>query len=561
MKDFSKEIKAYVLKNALEFGKAEPNRILPKLFQHGLKKEEIKEVMPLIVKTTEEVNKSKKEQIEKEFLSFAEYVKEEREQKQELPELPNVSKNMVFRLAPYPSGALHIGNAKTYLLNALYAEKYNAKLLFFIDDTIGSEEKQPLAEAYSLIEEGFNWLSINYQKPIIYKSDRLEIYYEYAEKLIEKNAAYVCHCSQEELRKNRASGKECECRSLSIKEQQKRWKEMFKAKEGTAVLRLKTSMQHPNPAFRDRVLFKISDREHPRIKRKYRVWPTLEMSWAIDDILFGVTHIIRGNDLMMETEMEKFIWDLFGWKHPVTIHVGLVTIKGIEAKISKSKAQKEVKSGEFLGWDDPRTWSLQSLKRRGIKPEAIRQFVKEIGLNKNDITIPIESLYAINRKLIDLKANRYFFVEEPVKIKVKNIPSEILSNKEIEIPIHPDKKETRKLNFGDTFYLSKKDFQENKDKEVRLLHLFNIKLPKKENTSALFISSENKSIPKFQWISSAQIETEILMPDGKKIRGLAEQSIQNLKKDEVIQFERFGFCKLDSFDNKTKKAIFWFSHK
>ena len=557
MKDFSKEIKAYALKNALEFGKADQKRILPKLFQHGLEKENISTIIPLITKTVEEINKLPKPELEKEFRSFAQYIKEEKEQKHELPELPNPSKNMVFRMAPYPSGALHIGNAKTYLLNALYAERYNAKLLLIMDDTIGSEEKQPLAESYSLIEEGFQWLSVNYEKPVIYKSDRLEIYYEYAEKLIEKGAAYVCHCSQEKLRKNRAMGKECECRSLSIEEQKNRWKKMFNEKEGEAVLRIKTSMQHPNPAFRDRVLFKISDRPHPRTFKKYRVWPTLEMSWAIDDHLLGVTHIIRGNDLMIETEMEKFIWDLFKWPHPVTIHVGLVTIKGIEAKISKSKAQKEIKSGEFEGWDDPRTWSLQSLRRRGIKPEAIKQFVKEIGLNKNDITIPIDSLYSINRKLIDLEANRYFFVEEPMEIKVKNIPASIKNLKEVEIPIHPDKKETRKVKFSDIFYLSKKDFQEYKGKEVRLLHLFNISLPLKEN-SAYFTSSENKELPKLQWVSSP-IETEILMPDGKKIFGFSEKAIQNLKPNDVIQFERFGFCRFDS--QKNKKYFFWFAHK
>ncbi|MBS3081816.1 hypothetical protein J4416_02675 [Candidatus Pacearchaeota archaeon] len=99
--------------------------------------------------------------------------------------------------------------------------------------------------------------------------------------------------------------------------------------------------------------------------------------------------------------MEKYIWDLFKWDHPILIHTGLVKLEGVGAKLSKSKAGKEVKSGEFSGWDDPRTWSVQSLARRGIRPESIKEFVKRIGLNKQDITIPIENLYAINRQLID----------------------------------------------------------------------------------------------------------------------------------------------------------------
>ena len=202
MEDFSKEIKAYALKNALEFGKADASKVLPKLFQHGLEKKDIGIVMKEIKKIVDEINSLKKEELEKEFELWKEYVKERVEKERELPELPNASGEMIFRLAPFPSGALHIGNAKTYLLNALYAEKYHAKTLLVMDDTIGSEEKQIIPEAYKLLTDAFDWLGVKYQKPIIYKSDRLEIYYEYGKKLIEKNKAYVCSCDVGILRKN-----------------------------------------------------------------------------------------------------------------------------------------------------------------------------------------------------------------------------------------------------------------------------------------------------------------------------------------------------------------------
>jgi len=550
MEDFSKEIKAYALKNALEFGKADASKVLPKLFQHGLEKKDIGIVMKEIKKIVDEINSLKKEELEKEFELWKEYVKERVEKERELPELPNASGEMIFRLAPFPSGALHIGNAKTYLLNALYAEKYHAKTLLVMDDTIGSEEKQIIPEAYKLLTDAFDWLGVKYQKPIIYKSDRLEIYYEYGKKLIEKNKAYVCSCDVGILRKNRAEGKECGCRNLSVEENLKRWEEMFKAKEGDFVVRIKTSMQHENPAFRDRVLFKISDRKHPRVGKKYRVWPTLEMSWAIDDYLLGITHILRGNDLMIETEMEKFIWDIFGWKHPVTIHTGMIRIEGTEAKISKSKAQKEVKSGKFIGWDDPRTWSIQSLRRRGILKEAIREFVKEIGLNKQDIIVPIESLYAINRKLIDLKADRYSFVSNPKELKIANMPK----IKEIEISVHPDKvAEKRKIKVGKIF-ISELDYNNNKNKEIRLIHLFNVNLGKKTE----FTSEENKDIPKINWVSK-NVKARVMMPDGKWINGIAESDIKKLKKDAIIQFERFGFVRFDGLNNGVYD--FWFAHK
>ena len=543
------EIWAYALRNAIEFGKTDAGKILPKLFNHGLGKEGIKEIMPKVQEIVKKVNGMKKSDREKEYEKYKNYIKEREEREEE--ELPNSGKNMVFRLAPFPSGALHLGNAKTYLLNALYAERYKAKTLLVMDDTIGSEEKPIAKEAYDLIEDAFKWLDVKYDKKVIYKSDRLKIYYEYAEKLIEKGKAYVCHCSQEELRKNRADGKECSCRQFQEKEQMKRWKEMAKLKEGEAVLRIKTDMMHPNPAFRDRVLFKISNREHPRIGREYRVWPTLEMSWAIDDHLLGITHIIRGNDLMIETDMERYIWDIFEWEHPETIHSGLVRIEGIEAKISKSKAQKEVKSGEFSGWDDPRTWSVQSLRRRGILAESIRKFVEEIGLNKQDISVPIDALYSINRKIIDLKADRYNFVENPVALNIKNAPDV----KEIEVHVHPDKKKMRKIKLGKEIYVSKEDLEKFKGKEIRLLHLYNIKLSEKE---AKFTSKENKNIQKIQWVSMP-LKAKVLMPNGSWISGYADEGIWDLKPNNVIQFERFGFVNFDKLNKDIYE--FWFAHK
>ena len=253
MSEFSNHIKAYSIQNFLEFGKADASKTLGKLFQHGLTRERIKEVMPEIQEIVKTVNILKKPDALKLMDSLKEFIKEAREERKGLPELPQISKKMIFRIAPFPSGALHIGNAKTFLLNALYAEKYDAKLLLIIDDTIGSEEKQPLKEGYRLIEEATELLGIKYAKPIYYKSDRLKLYYDYAKKLIEKDKAYVCYCTQEEFKKLKEKGVECSCRQFPFKIQLERWKQMFKEKEGHAVVRIKTGMQHPNPAFRDRV--------------------------------------------------------------------------------------------------------------------------------------------------------------------------------------------------------------------------------------------------------------------------------------------------------------------
>ncbi|MBU0906540.1 MAG: glutamate--tRNA ligase [Nanoarchaeota archaeon] len=547
-----KEMRAYALKNAVEYGGAVVGKVLPKLFNHGLDKKDIGKIMPELTKIVNEVNKMSAVEREKEFRKFKDVIPEKEEKERDLPELENVSDKMVFRLAPYPSGALHIGNAKTYLLNALYAEKYKAKILLVMDDTIGSEEKQTTKEAYSLIEEGFKWLGVKYEKPVYYKSDRLEIYYNYAEELMKKGKAYVCFCSQEDFKNLKEKEKDCPHRKQSVRENLKLWKEMFGAKEGSMAVRIKTSMQHPNPAFRDRVLFRISDREHPRAGKKYRVWPTLEMSWAVDDHLLGVTHILRGNDLVMETEMEEFIWDIFGWKHATVNHAGLVRIEGMGAKISKSKAQKEVRSGEFLGWDDPRAWSLQSLRRRGFKPEAIREFIKEIGLNRQDISIPIEVLYSINRKLVDKEANRYFFVENPRKVKIEGIKGKTV----VEMLLHPDESSrgVRKLNAGNEFFIGDKL---EKNVNYRLMHLFNFKNEK-------FVSKEvdpKINAKMIHWLSvdDKNVRVRVLMEDGGWVLGLGEPDLGKISKKQIVQFERFGFAILD---DKTENLLsFWFLHK
>jgi len=551
MKDLSKEIMAYALQNGIEFEKAETGKVLPKLFQHGLERKEIVSVMPAIQEAVKQVNAMTLKERENAFESFSDIVKKREYDERGLPSLTGSDvKGMKFRMAPFPSGALHIGNAKTYLLNALYAEDYEADLLLVMDDTIGSEEKQPAKESYKLIEEAFKWLGVKYRKPIVYKSDRLKIYYDYCEKLLRKGKAYVCHCPVGELRENRAKGVECSCRQFPPGIQVERWKEMFKLREGHAVVRIKTDMMHPNPAFRDRVLFKISDREHPRVKKKYRVWPTLEMSWAIDDHLLGITHILRGNDLRMETDMEKYIWDIFGWKHPETIHTGLIKIDAFEAKISKSKSQKEVREGKFFGWDDPRTWSIQSLIKRGIGAESIKEFIREIGLNRQDIIVPIENLYALNRRALDKEANRYFFVWNPVKIEIDNV----LKKKEFDIPVHPDRNELREIKLKNEIFLVKEDYEKLKGKEIRLIHLFNVRLEDKSKITSI----ENKNIPKIHWVSE-KVKAKVLMPDGKWIEGFADAGIKKLKKEDIIQFERFGFCRYDR--EKDGFREFWFAHK
>lgn len=554
-----KKIEAYALANALAHeGKAQVGAVLPKLFQEGLKKENIREVVPLIQKIVKQVNAIKIDEQQKRFNELGIEIKK-REERRGLPLLPNAQQGkVVMRFAPFPSGPLHIGNARPAILNDEYVKMYKGKLLLVIDDTIGSEEKPIAKEAYELIPESLDWLQVKYSLPIIYKSDRLELYYKYAEEIIRKDKAYVCFCDVETLHENRIKGKECEHRKQSITKNLEEWHKMLKGdyEEGQATLRIKTDMKHKNPAFRDRVLFRITSKEHPRVSKKFRVWPLLEFSWAIDDHLLSITHVLRGKELMMETEMENYIFNIFGWKRPEFIHSGIVQIEGV--KISKSKSAKEVREGKYAGWDDPRIWSLHSLKRRGIRPEAIRQFILKQGLTQTEAIVPVEALYKENKKFVEA-SNRYFFVAEPIKIIIKSAP-----NMKIKAPLHPDHLERGYRNFttGEEFYISKDDYNKIiKGKIYRFMHLFNFI----KNTHFRFVSKEMD--PKLEakmihWLPAHKkqiVACEVLMPDGIIVKGYAENDVMNMKIGEVCQFERFGFCRLDK---KTKdKVVFWFGHK
>jgi glutamyl-tRNA synthetase len=547
-------IRKYALQNAVFFdGEANVKAVVGKVLAEDKSlRSKGQEVTALARKIVEEVNSlaleeqsAELEQIDPELME-----RKKVERDMSLPDLPNVKDKVVMRLAPYPSGPLHIGNARMVLLNDEYVKRHNGKLLLVYDDTIGSEEKLPTVEAYDYIKEGLDWLGVESHETF-YKSDRMNLFYEWGERLLREGHAYVCECSSENLRKLRNEEKECAHRGASVEENLENWKKMLEGKYGEreAIVRIKTDMMHPNPAFRDRVLLRISDREHPRVGDKYRVWPMLELSWAVDDYELGVTHILRGKELVMEDMMEKWIWDALGMEDSEFVHYGMMRLKGV--KLSKSQIRRKIETGELTGVSDPRTWSMQSLERRGIRPEAVRSFVLSFGMSLTDIEVPAENLYAENRKLIDAEAARYFFIPDPVRLDIIGVP-EIES---VEIPLHPDFPERgmRRLSAGDVVFITKDDFENYRGEKVRLKDFCNILLDERSD----FISLQVEDIPKIQWLYD-NIPVEVVMPDGSVVKGLGELNLEYTDEGQVIQFERFGFVKIDS---KGDPIVAYFSHK
>ncbi|MFI5413221.1 MAG: glutamate--tRNA ligase [Candidatus Lutacidiplasmatales archaeon] len=481
----------------------------------------------------------------------AERPKVARDEAPDFPELLGAVKGkVVLRMAPFPSGVLHIGNSRMLFVNQLYRERYDGKLLLVFDDTIGSADKRIETEFFDLIQGDCAIAGVR-PDAVYYKSDRVATFYPWARRVIEKGGAYVCRCPQELLGRNRVAGLACPERSQSIPETLDEWEKMLANVygPGEAVLRLRTDMADPDPAFRDRVLLRISDIDHPRVGQKYRIWPMLEFSWAVDDIELGVTHVLRGKDLVMEDKMQRYIWDLLGIQGPPFLHWGILRVR--EAKVAKSKAYKEVKSGLYDGFADPRTWSLRSLVRRGISMDALRQFILSFGMSLADIEVPAETLYSENRKRIDATTVRRAFVPDPVRVDVEGYPFDLARTT---LPNHPDRPElgSRSVTAGPSFFLPRRDLSAHLGGEVRLKDLVNVHLEPDFTDAggrmrATFTSRENRKLPRLQWVGAeGAVPVDLLGLEGEHSSGLGESALSSAGPGDIVQFERVGFVRVDS---------------
>ena len=386
MKNLKEKAYAYALKNALSHnGKAVLGAVISSLFHEGLKKNEAGKYAKKISEIIQEVNNLSLEEQKKEFDKFEKNVSK-RKVREGLPELPNAKKGkVVMRFAPSASGPLHIGHAATACISFLYVKEYGGKFYVRIEDTNPENVYKP---AYKMIKEESQWLFDNTAK-IIIQSDRMELYYKYIEKLIKKNAAYVCTCSQEGFKKFISEKKNCPCRKLSVKENLKKWKKMLdksknRFKQGEAVLRFKSNMKHKNPAMRDFPLARINTKRHPRQGGKYKVWPLMNLAVAVDDIEQGMTHVIRAKDHRDNAVRQKMIYKALGVlkKFPWTAFLGRIKFKDME--LSTTKIREAIEQGKYSGWDDERLPTIASLKKRGYKPSAFWKFAEHVGLSESD---------------------------------------------------------------------------------------------------------------------------------------------------------------------------------
>jgi glutamyl-tRNA synthetase len=337
--------------------------------------------------------------------------------------------------------------------------------------------------------------------------------------------------------------------------------------EGEAVVRVKTDLHHPNPAVRDWPALRIIDPvkyPHPRVGSKYRVWPLYNLASGVDDHLIGITHIIRGKEHLTNQARQEYMYRHLGWKYPETIHYGRLKITG--ASLSKSKIVQGMQDGLYKDWDDPRLATFVALRRRGIKPEAIKKMIIDIGPKTSDVTLSWENLYAYNRKILDPTADRYFFVNSPIELTVRKVPKLI----EARLKLHPDEsgrgfREYAVQPQGEdnrvSLWVSRKDVDSSSvGAMLRLMELFNVKIESANVYSAqsLFVSESYEDAREVKaqlihWVLIGHdMPCRVVMPDASVAEGVAESACEKLKPNDIIQFERFGFVRVDEINNGLK---------
>ncbi len=558
-------IRKFALQNAIRHkGKAKVQPVIGKVLANRQelreRLDELSEEIREIVETVNSMSISEQRKVLKK--SWPELLEERKvkEADRVLPPLPNVENydQVVTRFSPNPDCVLHLGSARAVILSHDYAEKYGGRFLLRFEDT-DPKGKSPGLEFYEAIRKDLSWLRCEPDEEFI-QSDRLPIYYDLARKILGLGYAYVCTCPRKDFRAKISEMEPCPCRSGSPELNLDRWDRMLEKyyAEGDAVVRVKTDLNHPNPAVRDWPALRMIDTEkhpHPRVGDEYPVWPLYNFACGVDDHLMGITHIIRGKEHLTNEVRQRYLYKHLGWKYPETIHYGRLRVVG--SVLSKSKILAGVRSGVYTGWDDPRLATLLALKKRGIAAVAIRRIIHDVGPNPVDATLSWKTLYAYNRKVIDTEANRYFFVSNPLKMTVSGIPGRYSAK----FFLHPDHEERGYRIFEVTPEDGVYDFCVSGDDakyllegmSVRLIGLFNVRVSDVDDmVEATFVGESYEEARRadlrfIHWIPSDEwVKTSVLMPDSSLESGLSEIAVRGLRIGQIVQFERFGFVRVDS---------------
>ncbi|MEA3500052.1 MAG: glutamine--tRNA ligase/YqeY domain fusion protein [Candidatus Marinimicrobia bacterium] len=511
------------------------------------------------------------------------------------------------RFPPEPNGYLHIGHAKSIILNFNTAEKYNGLCNLRFDDTNPMKEEEEYVKS---IKENIKWLGFDWEDRCYFASDYFESMYKYAIQLIKKGKAYICDLSADEIREYRGTptqvGKNSPYRNREIDENLELFEKMRAGEfpNGAKTLRAKIDMSNPNINMRDPIIYRIFHSAHQNTGNKWCIYPTYDWAHGLEDSIENITHSL----CTLEFEDHRPLYDWFLNElevyHPQQIEFSRLNLNF--TIMSKRKLNELVNKKLVNGWDDPRMPTIAGLKRRGYTPEAIRDFVGRIGVSKNEGVVDIALLEHCLRDDLNKKALRFMGVLNPIKVIIDNYPDD--KTEELEAINNPGDESagTRKVPFSKEIYIEKDDFMENPPKkyyrltvgrEVRLRYAYFIKatsIVKDENGEITEIhctydpATKGGNAPDgrkvkstIHWVSAKDaIGAEVRMydrlftvenplgnkeksfekflnPDSLKIleNCKLEPNLKNLSVGDTVQFERKGYFRLDE-DSTSENQIF-----
>ncbi len=394
--------------------------------------------------------------------------------------------HVTTRFPPEPNGYLHIGHAKSILLNDGLAKKYNGVFHLRFDDTNPTKEKSEFVQS---IKEDVDWLGADYKGEVLFASDYFEQMYEAAVKLIKKGKAYICDLTAEEIREYRGTltepGRESPYRNRSVEENLSLFEEMKNGKyeDGSKVLRAKIDMASPNMNMRDPVIYRVAHMTHHNTGDKWCIYPMYDFAHPVEDAIEKVTHSIC--TLEFEDHRPLYEWVVRELEYPqAPKQIEFAKLYLTNVVTGKRYIKKLVEDGIVDGWDDPRLVSLNALRRRGFTPESIRMFVELCGVSKSNSSVDYAMLEYCIREDLKLKRSRVMAVLEPIKLVIDNYPEnqveyfDVMNNQENEAL------GIRKVPFSKVLYIERTDFMEEPPKkyfrlfpgnEVRLMNAYFVK--------------------------------------------------------------------------------------
>ena len=517
---------------------------------------------------------------------------------------------VITRFPPEPNGYLHIGHAKSIVLNFGLAEEFGGRCHLRFDDTNPLKEEEEFVES---IKEDVRWLGYDWGEHLYFASDYFERLYEYAVELIKKGKAFVCDLSPEEIRAYRGTltepGKESPYRERSIEENLELFERMRRGefKEGERVLRAKIDMASGNINMRDPVIYRILHASHHRTGYKWCIYPTYDFAHCLSDAIEGITHSICTLEFEDHRPLYDWILDQLDVPcHPQQIEFARLNLS--YTVMSKRKLKELVERGIVDGWDDPRMPTISGLRRRGIPPSAIREFCKRIGVAKRDSIVDIALLEHCIRDELNRTAPRRMGVLRPLKVVIENYPEG--QTEELECINNPEdmSQGTRLVPFSRVLYIEETDFMEDPPKkfyrlapgrEVRLRYAYFIRCTDVvKDASGKVIEVRCTYDPEtkggnapdgrrvkatLHWVSKRHaVEAEVRLydrlfnvpnPDAGKdgrhfteflnpdslvtLKGCKlEPALKDARGGERYQFERNGYFCLDSKDSRPDALVF-----